>query len=1704
MADPAPVIAAGVTPAPSPEAKRGLAPQGSRSALLVSAGIGLLVAAMLRCTPVQLYWNVFRDARLYVWWPAVALLGAAAFPAAAWFQYRRDGLARFYPLSAFAASTALFSIPPFLAWSWAADRSAVWCAAALLLGTISAAAVAGALLCYSEFWRVSSSSIASRVLAAIASGEFDRYLGGAGRPAWGSAHCLELVYGVYCARKQTLLAALSASGRRAEGVIHEAVIGCVAGGSRLFAYLALPWPGGSPGSGWELRRGHAAREIGVLRLWAADLDAGSEIPREDIAEDIAAMTAGLQPFPELTAFLSAVILLPAVAREAGFDAAARVREIVRLYCAIPDRCYIIDGEKYETQRIARDTWVAVAPLAIPGQVALDVWRRMGGADFDLPGAPPTAKDPDPASMWAAARLVRLYREWCLRIHAVDPEWEAEIVDREGQALAAVRDWSTRSRDVWPEAVDTAASASSWVYRYVWKAPAVWVGICLLVAAATGGYVYTLDEVVPAMPGNTGGNVVDHVEDRRFGQDYAAGDLRAMAPSEKTLFLASSDGLLGFDRASRVVTPLGSGSFLDVAANRAGDRVFGASADQSVQFWRGPRLEPITLLARPAHPYWPGGEAIREASIVADWLDARGGTGAFQQKGLARYRCDLDADGRGRGRRDWRLPKGLADAPLQSAVIGPNGAWVRTLAAIEFAGMDNLEPDATRHLGESLTSLDAGPRGDWAWGASGSGAAWFYPPSHSWQGPYFCSSDTGIRSESEILLAARTGAVSWLATGDRLLSYNAGPRCLAVALNGAEVQQIEPAGTSAIAAAPTGLYELQPSGSVLTLDKVENGKGTIDATSVTADGGLLLYQKTEEHRSEVLGRTPKNTKLHTIIPAQGWSGPEDRTPGAIFTIRPAGERFLFLARGGGFFYHPGARSYADASKCHFPIVNQDGSTTDSQQMLGEVSFVLREPDSAHRVLALAGGNPVRMLDNETAWTSLDPQRQSVARELAATGDRVIGLGFGGQIHSYLPKRADFLVGQSQALAQSPPSNNRFLGDFLPGKQGPRIAMLHAGATVLYDPESSALSDTPLPQTLRKAAEVRFTPTGILLYRTSEGAIANSAGNLLFGYGSVPFDPSSATAIASNGNVLVGGLNGTVSSYDWSSGAFANIISQPPAQVAVTGIQRLDTGDLVRYANGAILYVNGGKVCRVDAQHAAGRGKLVFAAGSIGVRKLSDAGVCEAAGPVASSDMRAFAASAVFAWSGRTASIALFTADGRMGVFDADSGEWTSRLISPPPRAFAAGLSEAYVLGGNQLLGVDAKGSSAVLANGPANASMRKFGSGIRVAYALGSEIRVRQWTGATEVAQVSRGSSKPSAFQPSQTRCAATEGGSKIRLVDARGVAATYNLDNGQWEEGPRIVGNAAFAGCSLDTPAGFRERVRRAFSGARLRVFFRGNGGTLLERNADTGTLTPAAPPEHWINDQPLSDSRFRFAPGAVASFQRNTARGWENLHPDGNGFVEDGYASAVVADGGDVWALQSSQLIEFRVEGSRLVETGRTRSAADEPQIAAPSTPPPATHAAAGAHIRWSAAPGGVYVPKWEESAMRKVPVFGSCGAISSECVVDLGIGPAGEVVVATEAGTVVRDPETLAPVAWHRDWKGLGPAQPPVESVVETGPWIWTLSCGRLRVVHRRTGAERRVEREGVGWRFRDDCVDFIRRDGARLFAETHDGVWEIDAGG
>lgn len=1695
MAAASPTLSPGTEAPRPPEAAREGTPQGSRAALLMAAGTGLALVVILRCAYPQIYWNVFRDVRLDVWWPVAALVGALAFPATAWLRHRRDGLARFYPVSGFIVAAMLFASPPFLAWSWGADRSAVWCLSALLLGTISAIAVAATFICYSELWRASTGWIVTRVRAAIADGEFDQYLNGASRPVWGSEHCLEIVYGDYRARKQALLEALAGSATR------STVAACVAGGDRLSAYLALRWPGGEPGSGWGLRRAHVAREMAVLRLWAADVSARSAIPAEAIARDIAVVIAGFEAFPELTAFLSAVLLLAVTARQQGVDRAASVREIIRLYRAIPSRCYIIDGEKYEAQRIARDTWVAVGPTAVPGQVALDVWRRMSGPDFEPPGTPPSSTDPDPASMWAAARLAALYREWGHCIHDVDPAWAFEIIDREGQAAQAVRGWSERARDIWPEAVDAAAGSSSWVYRYVWKAPAVWISMCLLIGAAAGGYVYTLKETVPAMPGNTGGNVVDHVEDRRFGHDYAAGEMRAMASTDKALLLAGGQGLLHFDRASRIVTPIASGSFLDVAANRAGDRIFGVATDQSVHFWRGSRLVPGTLLTRPAHPYWPGGETANETSISANWLDARGWTVAVKDKGLARYLCDVGADGLCRGRRDWMLPNPLANVPLQSAVISPSGVWVRTATTVEFAGMKDLDPQPARHLGESLVSLDAGPRGDWAWGRSAAGSAWIYHPSHAWQGPYFCSSDTGVRSEAEISVVARTGAVAWFATAGNLLSYHSGRRCLAVALPGVAVRQIEPAGASAIAAARGGVYELQPSGAVNTIDKIEDGKGEIDAMSVTPNGGLLLYRKVQENGTEILGRTPKNASVHTVFPSKGWSGPEGRTPGVILALRTAGERFLFVSRGGAFFYDPLRHMYDDASKAHFPIVDQNGGTADSQQMLGEFSFVLREPSSTHRLLAIAGGNAVRMLDNETEWTSLDPRRLTVARALAATGDRVIGLGFGGQIHYYAPQRADFLVGESQALAKTPPAINRFLGDFLPGKQGPRIAILHAGVTVLYDPSSSALSDTPLPKSLGNAAEVRFTSAGGLLYRTSAGTIANPTGDVLFGSGSLPFEPSRVTALAGGtGDVLVGGPDGTVSAYNWSTGSFVRVSSRPAAPVAVTRIQRIDAGNLVTYADGAVDYVSGGKTCRVDARHVVGRGKFVYAAGHIGVRRLTDSHVCDAAVLEPSAGMHDFVGSAVFAWSNRPTSIMFFTADGRLGAFDSNSGVWSNRWFSTQPRAFTATSNEAYILARNELVRVDAKAVSGILANLPENASMRAFGGGVRVAYTAGDGIRVRQWTGNTEGVSAMRGGRQPATFEPGKTRCAVAERTGRIRLVDARGAMADYLLDSAQWDEIFPSEGGAEFVGCSLDAREGFGERVRRVFSGASLRVFFRGKDGALLERDAETGALVPVMAPGHWIQDQPLSTSRFRFVPGTPPSFRRNTGQGWQELHAVGNGFAEDRYESAVVADDAAIWARQGARLIEFRAEGDRLVETGRVRPFGDEARIGAPPPAPSVTLAVAGSHLRWSRA-GASYVAEWEEPVMRGLPVFGSCGSLASECLLDLGIGPSNELIVVTEAGTVVRDPETLAPLAWHRDRSGFRFLRSPVEYVVETGPWTWALGDGSLRIVHRRTNAERSVERDEDGWHFRDDRATFIRRDGAALFAETRNGVWQID---
>lgn len=59
-------------------------------------------------------------------------------------------------------------------------------------------------------------------------------------------------------------------------------------------------------------------------------------------------------------------------------------------------------------------------------------------------------------------------------------------------------------------------------------------------------------------------------------------------------------------------------------------------------------------------------------------------------------------------------------------------------------------------------------------------------------------------------------------------------------------------------------------------------------------------------------------------------------------------------------------------------------------------------------------------------------------------------------------------------------------------------------------------------------------------------------------------------------------------------------------------------------------------------------------------------------------------------------------------------------------------------------------------------------------------------------------------------------------------------------------------------------------------------------------------------------------------------------------------------------------------------------------------------------------------------------------------------------------------------------QEWNGksLSPADAPMESVAQSGPWTWTLRADEpLRIVHRLTGAARGIEQTSGGWRFRDD---------------------------
>jgi hypothetical protein len=181
-----------------------------------------------------------------------------------------------------------------------------------------------------------------------------------------------------------------------------------------------------------------------------------------------------------------------------------------------------------------------------------------------------------------------------------------------------------------------------------------------------------------MPGNWGWNVVNSVSDPRFLHNFAAHETRSMAPAMQHLYLATTGGMLRFEKNSRVVTPLSGSPFLDVTAAAGTERVLGAADDQSIVDFGDRGLgSPTVVLPAPPQPYWPMTPGtVQAGDVIANKIDSAGLLLAIKGKGIARYSLNRAPDDRFLGGRSWQLSD-LSRVVLEKAVITNRGTSERT-------------------------------------------------------------------------------------------------------------------------------------------------------------------------------------------------------------------------------------------------------------------------------------------------------------------------------------------------------------------------------------------------------------------------------------------------------------------------------------------------------------------------------------------------------------------------------------------------------------------------------------------------------------------------------------------------------------------------------------------------------------------------------------------------------------------------------------------------------------------------------------------------------------------------------------------------------------------------------------------------------------------------------------------------------------------
>ena len=1626
----------------------------ARNPICLSALIVVAIFILLRGNPSQFYWSyIFEGLRIYAIWPLILLGGLTLFSLLGYFHHRSSGEAIYFPVLAFLAALLFVLIWLDLLTAWAVDWPVWGCIASLFLMFLIALAINIGLMSYCESWRKRcNEAVIRRVRDALGGSEFGDYLRGGMRPYWGSEHCLRIVEGHYAQTRENIL------NNKDPQKLLPLLETCFRAGETLLAYLELPFAEEEERERRHRLIAQTAPEMAAVCLWLADLRGARESVDYSMIERWMKQARDLGPdYRSYADFLEFVFRL-------GQSPARPYEETVRRAMKLFAEAARGGVEAWkELPEVCADSWLAVSPTYLlrrkgqpdhlPQQIAMDVWLAIRrGQRRDVFVSTNGREGMEIVRIWARRQLAANYAGWRDRTHE---DWNQLLGEREREARQLVEQQSA-SAGARRKLEKETQEIHSWPYLFVFKTPEARRLLVVRSCLITALIALALIAVNPRLPLNWGWNTVDHVADRRAWREYGDAEARAMADSQNLIALATDAGVIFIDKHSRVPRVVDEdGPALDVARAPEPD-VFLALADNGAITQLSPRAwsERAPWLPSPENPVWPVSPSGRSSmTALANHLDKDGWLVGIEGLGVARYRFGALGAGGIYRMRSWQLGD-LFDTRLRRMQMTETGVWAALDNGVRYAALDTLKEDSGRRLESSqIKRFDADYQGSYAAAVETNDNLWMYLSNDKgWKGPYFGRSGTPLRSAADVTVARLVGDTAWLGTSYGLFAYNLRRRQMHSVVQNAAISQIVAAGDSArvMAASDKGLFLLSDSGSGYSARLLDAGR--VDSLSVSPDAALCVYRR---QLSEPPGahevrslRSPFDKNSDLLAGAQGWRPLQDRDE--VLAVKQLGQQTLFVTSAGSFLYDPAKRLYQDCSVSLFTH-EVDGKKSDTEHPLRAFSDAVLD---TQQVLSVADDNPQMFSPGENKWRSLDPRRWTQPKQILNSTAGIFGLGRSGEIYRYDPLPTEpksYLTGASEALRKQPLETNHARGDLVLEGNTWKLALLRGGSATTYDSATGVISDMTLPSA--DVTQARWS-AGRWLYLLGDGRIVGESREELFGRGSLPFAPDSATMIARNpdGSITMGSPGGRIARYQWSNASWTTVGPGPiPSGGAVEMIRETSAGTVAQ-TSGAEFYLAGGNSwIRLPPYQRWAMGESTpwfwtFDQHSV-IRYTPNTAGGEAQQKRfgGGAGIRAFTSGAAFVWQSDANTAVFFTNSARAGVYNSATDEWGETQInglSAPSRFFIAGGC-VIALDGDKVLRISWLNGALraeVLSHSLQKAALRVDGAMLRLAFVESNDLKLRVWENvcAGGYVEYSRSAAEsPSGFDPSRVVYAEAEGPSTMLLVDQGGAAMAYDWVTGVWQLRRNASSGQTVYGL---VPGGGQKATMLVLETAQNTYL----SVSLLKSPYETIAVPINSPDLSGLvrprDGELLDENGMRVVRSSNwTGYAVRANDGWRTLRPRAGGFDEDLVQDVAITSAGQLWVLQMGQLSLFEpatIDGKRLLALNARAVPLDRypatinevlnhPRVAGlglMQTGGAETTAALDFNDRqlcWARQRDGSPGAFWRNAssgAQEAMRVWGSCGdRLASQCVQDIAIAD-GRLLLSTDLGLIVRDPGSYA----------------------------------------------------------------------------------------